>query len=229
MRKSDSLGSVGPLAIALIVLAAIIIIGAVVLLLSGGDDEATNGGEVLSGEPADDSSSAANGDSSDGQASGPAATPSSGDYTIASVQELLPVCDANSFPSGVVATSSGNITVPFLQEESGGGYRYLSSLASMVSDLAPDSTRSNMVDRVACISPTETEAFRLPCTISGTDFDLVGLELDVVVYDIHSKQQVATFKLTHSRECPVFATLRDGVYDAVNIDAESLESSLSNL
>ena len=231
-KQSDRAGSINSKILVVIILAVLVVVGLVVMLLGGGDDEASVQPAANSDASNDDGASSQTpppaGDQT-ADADPTATTPSSGDYTVANVFELSPVCASGSFPSGLVASSSGQKTVPFLQEEVGGDYRYLSNLASSGSDLAPDSTTSNEVDRVACIRATGTEAFQEPCSGDGTDFELVGYEFDLVVYDIHSGQELGTSKLTHSRDCPLFAVLVGGRADAAVIDRQALEDYLNSL
>ena len=219
-----------PLVIVLIALAVIIVIGGVVLLLTGGGEEAVNDSAVVAGEeavdegtaPADDVGGAVAGSAN------PQVTQSGGDYTIANASELLPVCASGSFPAGVMSTPSGKKTVPFIQREAGDPYEYLGSLASLGSDLSPG-YRTNAVDLVACISVTEAEAFQVSCTVSGTTFGLVGYELDIVVYNLQSEQEVGSSKLNHSMKCPIFATLVDGKTKAIGIDVDNLETYINSL
>ena len=230
MRRQNNSGSMSPLVIVLIALAVIIVIGGVVLLLSGGGEETDNDSAVVAGEEAVDDGTAP-ADDADGAVAGstnPQETQSSGDYTITNASELSPVCASGSFPSGVTSTPSGKKTVPFIQREPGESYEYFGRLASLGSDLSPGYS-TNEVDLVACISLTETEVFRVSCTVSGTTFGLVGYELDIVVYNLQSEQEVGSSKLSHSMECPIFATLVDGKTRAISIDAESLETYINSL
>ena len=233
MRKTNSSGSMGPLAIGLTVLGAIIIIGLAILLLAGGGDEtATDENTAASGEQVSDqvSPAADNGDAPASQAPASQTTASGGDYTITKVWDLSPICASNSFPSGVVSTPSGKVTAAFLERGIiDGDYKYLHGLSLADSSLAPDNSDSNAVDLVACISPTETESFRVSCPTSGEAYDLVGYELDMTLYNIQSKQQVGSSKLSYSRDCPLVALTIDGEFIPTEIDMEELVAHLNGL
>ena len=228
MQKPDKTGSTKSLV--LIALAAVIVIvGAVVLLTAGGSDD----GPVDESAPAPESQPAVDepvdesgGD--DGGESGPAETVSRGDYTIANVSELVPVCASNSFPSGVVSTPSGKKTTAFVQQEVGGDYEYSSAAIGSGTGLFPGYS-TNEVDLVACFRATGTESFQVACEGGGTNFDLVGYEFDVDVYRIQSGQKLGSAKLSHSMKCPVFAALIDGKADANNVDRDSLTDYINSL
>ena len=135
-------------------------IGVTIFLLTRDDEGGTNNNETSDSNDEDSNSQE---------------TTSMGDYTIANLSDLIPVCTDNSFPSGIVSTSSGKKTAVFLQPETGDNYEYSSSATSS-SGLSPGYT-SNEVDLVACLEATGTESFQIPCTINGTSFEFVDMSL----------------------------------------------------
>ena len=240
MKKLNSLGSaVLYIAIILGVVVLIAAIGVTIFLLAraneeGTDNDTTTNETSEAGDSDDensDSQETTDGDDeagdSDDEDSDSQETRDTGDYTISNLADLVPVCSDNSFPSGIVSTSSGKKTAVFLQPETGDDYEYSSSTTSS-SGLSPSYT-SNEVDLVACLEATGTESFQIPCTINGTSFELVGYEFDVTVYDLHAQKEVGSSKVSHSERCPIFATLRDGKSDASTIDGASLGSYINSL
>ena len=237
MKKLNSSGSaVLYIVIALVVVVVIVVFGVITVFLLTRDNEVTTDNDAATNETSnldngdsnsqgtttgDDTSNPDNGDSNSQGAT------SEGDYAISNVSELLPVCADNSFPSGIVSTSSGKKTAIFLQPKVGDDYEY-SSTTTSTWGLSPGYV-TNEVDLVACLEATGTESFQVPCTIKDTSFKLVGYEFDVTVYDLHSKRKVGSSKVNHSKQCPIFAVLSDGKDDASRIDSASLADYINSL
>ncbi len=256
MKKLNSSGSaVLYIVIALVVVVVIVVFGVITVFLLTRDNEVTTDNDAATNETSnldngdsnsqgtttgDDTSNPDNGDSnsqgtttvddtsnSDNGGSNSQGATSEGDYAISNVSELLPVCADNSFPSGIVSTSSGKKTAIFLQPKVGDDYEY-SSTTTSTWGLSPGYV-TNEVDLVACLEATGTESFQVPCTIKDTSFKLVGYEFDVTVYDLHSKRKVGSSKVNHSKQCPIFAVLSDGKDDASRIDSASLADYINSL
>ena len=258
MKKLNSSGSaVVYISIALVVVVVIAVIGVITVVLLTRDNEGITDNDAVTNETSnpgngdsnsqgitsggDEMNNPGNGDSnSQGITSGgdemnnpgngdsnSQGITSGGDYAISNISELLPVCTDNSFPSGIVSTSSGKKTAVFLQPKAGDDYEYSSAATSSLG-LSPGYI-TNEVDLVACLKATGVESFQVPCAIKGTSFELVGYEFDVTVYDLHSKKEVGSSKVSHSRRCPIFAVLRDGKNDASSIDGDILADYINSL
>ncbi len=156
-------------------------------------------------------------------------TPTTGDYTVAKAPDLLPVCDSNSFPSGVVKSSEGNKTVAFTRLEGADDYAYnVGGIVPGGNSIYAGYTNVE-ADLVACIESTGKEAFSVPCEVSGTKFTLVGHEYTTSIYNLHTAQKIGETVIVNAKDCPSIVTLRDNKANAIDFDNEAFEEYIQSL